>query len=511
MVEASTPFDLGRSGRYDEAMVAKRFGGPKAYLLTLLLSVGVAGLRLLFAPVLGDQTAFLLFVPVVLFGAGVCGMGPALLAGAVGLAAGLYILGLDGLSAADGVGAAVFAFLAVGIAFAGERLRKARAETEATELRRREREAHLQSILETVPDAMIVIDERGGVQSFSAAAERLFGWSAQEIAGQNIRVLMPSPYREAHDRYLERYLTTGERRIIGTGRVVVGERKDGSTFPMELSVGEMRSETGRYFTGFVRDLTERQQTETRLQELQSELIHMSRLTAMGEMSSTLAHELNQPLSAISSYLNGSRRLLEGPAPDLGRVREAVTKASDQALRAGDIIRHLRDFVARGETERLPENLTKLIEEASALALIGARQRGVRTLYRLDPGLNEVVADKVQIQQVLVNLIRNALEAMEQSEQRELVISADPAGDDMVQISVADTGSGLAEKVAANLFQPFVTTKSTGMGVGLPICRTVVEAHGGRIWAEPNPGGGTVFRFTLRKAMEIEEVEAADDQ
>jgi two-component system sensor kinase FixL len=243
-----------------------------------------------------------------------------------------------------------------------------------------------------------------------------------------------------------------------------------------------------------------------MQELQGELIHMSRLTAMGEMSSTLAHELNQPLSAITSYLNGSRRLLEAQTPDVGRVRDAVEKASEQALRAGDIIRHLRDFVARGETERRVENVAKLVEEAAALALIGARQRGVRTWFRIDSTAAEVLADKVQIQQVLVNLIRNALEAMDGQPRRELVVSTQPAKDDMVQVSVSDTGTGLAEGVAASLFQPFVTTKPNGMGVGLPICRTVVEAHGGRIWAEPNPQGGTVFHFTLRRYAEADEKE-----
>ncbi|HKS62195.1 MAG TPA: PAS domain S-box protein, partial [Xanthobacteraceae bacterium] len=210
------------------------------------------------------------------------------------------------------------------------------------------REAHLNSILETVPDAMIVIDDRGKMQSFSTAAERLFGYRASEVLGQNVKILMPSPYREAHDGYLERYERTGERRIIGIGRVVVGERKDGSTFPMELSVGEMRSSNARYFTGFIRDLTERQRTDARLQELQAELVHISRLTAMGEMASALAHELNQPLSAIANYMKGSRRLLEARTdPEAAQVREAMNKAAEQSQRAGQIIRRLRDFVARG--------------------------------------------------------------------------------------------------------------------------------------------------------------------
>ena len=275
------------------------------------------------------------------------------------------------------------------------------------------RAAHLQSILDSIPDAMIVIDERGIMQSFSAAAERLFGYAGAEALGKNVKMLMPSPYRQDHDSYLNRYLHTGERRIIGIGRVVVGQRKDGSTFPMELAVGEMHVRNQRFFTGFIRDLTERQQTEARLQELQSELVHMSRLTAMGEMASALAHELNQPLSAIANYMKGSRRLLENRADEgAATLRDAMDKAAEQALRAGQIIRRLRDFVARGESERRVEDVKKLIEEASALALVGAKDKDVRVSFAFDPRSDFVLADKVQIQQVLLNLMRNAIEAME---------------------------------------------------------------------------------------------------
>ena len=360
------------------------------------------------------------------------------------------------------------------------------------------REAHLTSILETVPDAMIVINERGLVQSFSVAAERLFGYGPNEVIGKNIKMLMPSPYRESHDAYLERYLRTGERRIIGIGRVVVGERKDGSTFPMELAVGEMRSADQRFFTGFIRDLTERQKTEARLQELQTELVHISRLTAMGEMASALAHELNQPLSAIANYLKGAKRLLEDRADDESKmVRGAMDKAAEQSLRAGQIIRRLRDFVARGESERRVESINKLIEEASALALVGAKEHGVRVRLQIDPAHDLILADKVQIQQVLLNLFRNAIEAVAQGERRELVVSSRQLGRDMVEVSVADTGPGISPDIAEQLFQPFITTKPQGMGVGLSISRTIIEAHGGRIWTESNPGGGAIFKFTLR--------------
>jgi two-component system sensor kinase FixL len=383
------------------------------------------------------------------------------------------------------------------------------ASANRTETELREREAHLRSVLETVPDAMIVIDGQGLMRSFSATAERLFGYAEREIIGENVSLLMPSPYREQHDGYLARYFATGERRVIGRGRVVVGLRKDGSTFPMELAVGEMEGSGRQAFTGFVRDLTERQETQRRLQDLQSEVFHMSRFTAMGEMASTLAHELNQPLTAVASYLNGCRRLLDGAESVQNlMLRDAIDRAADQALRAGLIIRRLRQFVSRGESERNVENLATLIEEASALALVGVKETGVRVGFAFDPRITFVLADKIQIQQVILNLMRNAIEAMHETSRRELMISTAEEADDMVEIRVTDTGPGIAPQIIAQLFQPFVTSKPHGMGVGLSISRTIVEAHGGRLWAQPNPGGGTIYRLTL-KALSREELADGD--
>jgi two-component system sensor kinase FixL len=469
------------------------------YGLSLLLIAAAFALRSLLAPTLGNQALYLFLVPPVLIAGVLGGLGPGLFATILSLVFHLFSTGEfsnllhpeSPLFVAEFARAATFTALGGGIAWLGERLRTTRLQSSA-------REAHLQSILATIPEAMIVIDGRGMMQSFSSAAERLFGYRASEVLGKNIKMMMPSPYRENHDSYLERYLATGEKRIIGIGRVVVGERKDGSTFPMELAVGEMKSANERFFTGFIRDLTERQSTEARLQELQSELVHISRLTAMGEMASALAHELNQPLSAIANYLKGSRRLIERrPDEESATIRDAMDKAAEQALRAGQIIRRLRDFVARGESERRIENVKKLVEEASALALVGAKDQGIRIRFQFDPTVELVLADKVQIQQVLLNLMRNAIEAMEASDKRELVVAATAAEEDLIKVSVADTGSGITADMMSQLFQPFVTTKRHGMGVGLSISRTIVEAHGGQIWADSNPGGGTIFCFTLR--------------
>ena len=361
----------------------------------------------------------------------------------------------------------------------------------------RTREGHLQSILETVPDAMIVIDGNGIMQFFSTAAERQFGYLEQEVIGKNVSLLMPEPDRSRHDAYLARYLSTGERHIIGIGRIVTGQRKDGTTFPMHLSVGEAQSGGVPYFTGFVRDLTEQQQTQARLQELQSELVHISRLSAMGEMASALAHELNQPLAAISNYMKGCRRLLAGSSdPNRVKIENAMDRAAEQAIRAGQIIRRLRDFVARGESEKRVESLSKMIEEAGALGLAGAREQGVRIKFNLDPGYDLVLVDRVQVQQVLVNLFRNALEAMAQSKERQLIASNRPVDFDLIEVCVSDTGHGFTDDVEKNLFQTFFTTKEAGMGVGLSISRSIIEAHGGKMWAQSNQTGGATFRFTL---------------
>lgn len=366
-------------------------------------------------------------------------------------------------------------------------------------------EAHVRSILATVPDAMVVIDARGAILSFSAAAEKMFGFSEAEVVGENVSMLMPSPDRERHDGYLENYRRTGERKIIGIGRVTTARHRDGYTFPIELAVGEAWIGDRRIFTGFIRDLTERQRAELRLQDLQSELAHVGRVSEMGTLASSLAHELNQPLAAVANYCESARDLLAGDpdAETLAMVREALDDAAQQAVRAGQIVRRLRDFISHGQTERRVESLPRLVSEANALALVGSREHGIDVQVQLDSTAERVFIDRIQIQQVLVNLIRNAIDAMIDSRVRSLIISSRSGPEGFVTVTVEDTGGGIREEVAAQLFQPFVTSKQGGMGIGLSICRTIVEAHGGKIWFEPAGAGGTRFQFTLPSAGEQE--------
>lgn len=365
---------------------------------------------------------------------------------------------------------------------------------------REDTEAHLRSILATVPDAMVVIDDHGRILSFSAAAEKMFGYAESEVLGENVKLLMPPPDRERHDIYLGNYLKTGERKIIGIGRLTNARHRDGNTFPIELLIGEAWIEDRRIFTGFIRDLTERQRTELRLQDLQSELAHVRRVSEMSTLATSLAHELNQPLTAIANYSESTRMLLDAlpHSEAVEKMKTMLDASTGQVLRAGEIVRRLRDFMSHGRTDYRAENLPRLITEANALALVGTREHGIEVEINLDPVAEQVVADRVQIQQVLVNLIRNGIDSMIGSERRRLRLSTQRTGE-AVQISVEDSGTGIDEAVAADLFQPFITSKQSGMGVGLSICRTIVEAHRGSIWFETIPTGGTAFHFTLPAA------------
>jgi len=354
-----------------------------------------------------------------------------------------------------------------------------------------------QALIATSVDGIIMIDEKGLVQVYNKACEQMFGYTAQEVIGQNVNMLMPSPYHAEHDGYLKHYRETGEKRIIGIGREVLGRRKNGTTFAMYLSVGEGVFHEHRIFLGILHDISERKASESRIQELQKELLHATRLTATGQLSAALAHELNQPLTAILNYIGILQDVAAQDKSQSGdMLRELSGRISEQTARAGEIIRRIRGFVAKREPDRASQDLNGVVKEAVALGFVGASDASVKLENKLAADLPPVFIDKVQIQQVIINLVRNAVEAMQQSSKRQLTISTQRDGEGFVRVRVADTGPGLAPDIAASLFQPFVTTKAQGLGIGLSICRSIIESHGGKLWMKPNKGGGAVFQFRL---------------
>lgn len=362
------------------------------------------------------------------------------------------------------------------------------------------REDHLRSILATVPDAMIVVDAVGVIASFSSAAERLFGYAEADVLGCNLDMLMPEHDRHRSVGEISQLLVDGDDHVVGFARGKTGLRHDGSTIPIELTVGETVSGGQRLFTAFIRDLTERHRSERRVKTLQAELIEVTRLSAMGSLASTLAHELNQPLTAIANYLETTHEMLGHPTSEtLELIREALGEAAAQSMRAGQIVRSLREFIARGEVEKRVESLRSLIEEAMAWSGTDVHGTVQRTVLQLDSDADLILVARVQVQQVLVNLIGNALQAMANSRVRELTICTAAEGLELVRVTIADTGPGLSAEMTDRLFQAFATTKAKGLGLGLSICRTIIEEHGGRIWVSPRESGGTAFHFTLMRA------------
>ncbi len=368
----------------------------------------------------------------------------------------------------------------------------------------REREKRLRSMTQTAPDAIVVIDETGVIDTVNPATERLFGYSRAELVGENVKILMPSPYREAHDAHLARYRETGEKRVIGIGRVVVGRRKDGTTFPARLAIGEIALDQGRLFTGFIHDITEREHIQRRAGVLQQELMHASRLSAMGEMASGIAHELNQPLTAIMNYARAARRHLDRTEPDPAPIADLVDKAGQQAERAAEIIKRLRRFIRQDESERRLEPINAVVEEAAALALIGASDHHIELIFDLNDSLPPVLIDRIEVQQVVLNILRNAIEAFEGPGDRKIRVSTGAVGSEKVRVDIRDNGPGLAPEIADDPFRPFQTTKEDGLGIGLAISRTIIDAHGGRLWAKNLPEGGAAFCFSLPVGSEADE-------
>ena len=363
----------------------------------------------------------------------------------------------------------------------------------------------LQALLDAAVDGIVIIDEQGRIENFNKAAEAMFGFLASDLIGQNVSRLMPEPYSSEHDGYIARYLRTGDARIIGIGREVTGRRNDGIVFPIELSVGESVRSGERCFVGFIRDVTERKAIEERLRQQEEQLAHVTRLSTLGEMAAGIAHEINQPLTAISTYAEACSRLLAAGNIEPDELRTTLERISQQALRAGEVIRRLRRLAQRGTSGRDVIDVGTTVEETLRLAEADARAFGMTIQLDCESDLPPVIADPVQIQQVVLNLLRNALESLEEANNRTQPIRIEVRGkapDDIV-VRVTDYGVGIRDEHRAHLFEPFHTTKDAGMGIGLAISRTIITAHGGELSFKPNPEGGAVFEFTLPTTIGVE--------
>jgi two-component system sensor kinase FixL len=371
-------------------------------------------------------------------------------------------------------------------------------EREQREAALRRREAQLRSVLETVPDAMVVIDQHSTILQFSTAAETLWGYRAADVLGRPATMLVPAERRALHMATLNHFLQTGNG-IVGEVMTGTAEAADGRKFPIEIRTGVARSDGQVLLTVFVRNLSEQLATEERLSELSAEIAHVSRQSAMSELAADLAHELNQPLSATSNFLAAARMLLErGESSD--RVTDLLRMGSEQTQRAGEIIRRMRAFMARGEVEMRTESVDRTVRDAVDLVLVGTGQFHIRVNYDLDPDAPFIFADRIQVQQVLVNLLRNSMEVLRTSgkQERVITISSHKLNDQMIEMRVSDSGPGIPPHVLEHLFSRFTTTKGNGggMGIGLSISKRIIEAHGGTLSAENRPEGGASFRFTL---------------
>ena len=366
-------------------------------------------------------------------------------------------------------------------------------------------EAYFEALMSAAVDAIIVIDQDGQIEIFNKAAEEIFGHAESEILGKNVSSLMPEPDRSAHDQYIKNYHTSRNPRIIGIGREIVGLHKNGKKFPAHLSVGEVAGTDTTRFIGIIRDMSENHRLEHEVREMQSELTHATRLSELGEMAAGIAHEINQPLTAISTYANACHRMFANEQSDAEEMLNTLHLITDQAQRAGEVVRRLRAFTKKRLGQRQLLEINEIIDSTIRLVESDIRARNFRLDKRLASKLPKVFADNVQIQQVILNLIRNAMDAMENVPSGENVVTIESNSDDdnHVRVSISDRGIGLTEEIAEKIFDSFFTTRDTGTGLGLSISRSIITAHGGVIDYSPNQEGGVSFYFTLPAAVETE--------
>ena len=350
------------------------------------------------------------------------------------------------------------------------------------------------ALMDAAADGIVVIDRNGTVLDFNSAAQRMFGLAPGQIVGRNVARLMPEPDRSRHDEYIARYLRTGEARIIGIGREVTGQRADGATFPMQLSVGSAEG----LFIGIVRDLSAQKAAEEENQRLKDRLVEVDRLSLMGELAAGLAHEINQPLSAIATYAQAGERIVSDEETDTEALRKTCRVIAEQALRAGRVIHNLRNFVGNRQVVEDEVDFNRAIQDVLNLVEADATAAGIAVHTEYEPDLPPIVGDAIRLQQVLLNLTRNAVDAMRDGARKEegIRISTQRAARRSVGVEVVDHGHGYPRELADEMFQPFVSTKPGGLGVGLAVSRRIVRSYGGELYYRSNPGGGSIFGFSV---------------
>jgi len=355
-----------------------------------------------------------------------------------------------------------------------------------------------QALLDAAVDGIIIIDQHGCIQEFNKAAESLFGYSAEEVLGSDVRMLMTDPERNEHDRHVARDAATSVMHIVGRGREVEARRKNGSLFPAFVSVGAMEGTEPPRFVGFVQDISFRRRAEEDFHRLQERLTHVSRLATVGEMSAGLAHELNQPLAAVANYAQACDRLLGMPNPDIEEVREALREITAQAVRAGDMIHRLRAFARNDVMRREPTDVNLLVRQLNELIQLSSKAHDVEYRMDLATTLPPVEVDRPQMQQVILNLVSNAFEALEETHNkaRKVTVRTQLLPEGEVEITVCDNGPGVSQQIAPRLFDPFCTTKTSGTGLGLASSRTIVRAHQGSLDYKPNSPRGACFSVRL---------------